>query len=391
MNQEEILALEDRHTSGVYGKREVAIVRGLGARVWDGDGREYIDCSSGYGVANIGHCHPRVVEALAQQSQTLLACPEFVYNDMRAKLQAKLVSILPDGLDRVYLCNSGAEANEAALKFARVATGKTEVIATVKGFHGRTMGALSATWKKEYKKMFEPLIPGFSHVPYNNLDKLEAAITENTAAIIVEAVQGEGGVRPSKDGYLQGIRDLCDQHNIMMIVDEVQTGFGRTGEWFACNHYGVVPDLLTMGRSLAGGVPMGAVALSVRVQGLKPGHHGSTFGGNPLICAAALANIEAFQSENIVERAAEMGDYWLDQLRQIDSKWIREVRGLGMMIGIELKTRVMPLLRALQARGVVAMPAGPTVLRLLPPSVISKEDIDQVVSDIMAVLAEVEG
>ncbi len=390
MTQDDILELEARYTSGVYGKREVAIVRGRGARVWDGDGREYIDCSSGYGVTLVGHCHPHIVQAMAQQAETLLACPEFVYNDMRARFQEKLVSVLPDGLNRVYLCNSGAEANEAALKFARVATGKTDVIATVKGFHGRTMGALSATWKKEYKQMFKPLIPGFSHVPYNKLDKLEAAITENTAAIIVEAVQGEGGVRPSADGYLQGIRELCDQHNMMMIIDEVQTGFGRTGKWFACEHYDVVPDLLSIGKSLGGGVPMGAVALSDRVQGLKPGYHGSTFGGNPLVCAAALANIEAYEMDGLIERSAEMGAYWLDQLRQIDSKWIRDVRGLGMMLGIELKTRVMPLLRKLQARGVIAMPAGPTVLRLLPAAVISKDDIDTVVSTIREVLAEID-
>ncbi len=377
-----IIDVESQFTSGVYGKREVAIVRGEGAIVWDGDGNELIDCSSGYGVANVGHCHPHVVRAIVEQSTVLLAAAEFVYNDTRAQFEEKLVSILPDGLDKVYLCNSGAEANEAAIKFARLSSGKTDFIATVKGFHGRTMGSLSATWNKDYKKDFEPLIPGFSHVPYNNLEKMENAITENTAAIIVEAVQGEGGVKPSADGYLAGLRQLCDDKGVLLIVDEVQTGFGRTGKWFAVEHYGVTPDLLCMGKSLGGGVPMGAVGIGSAIQNLGPGKHGSTFGGNPLICAAALANIEAFQAEGLIEQAAERGDYLMSKLRQIEHPMIREVRGLGLMVGIDLKMRVGPVLRALQANGVIGMPAGKTVLRLLPPAVITEEQIDFVVDAI---------
>ena len=389
LTQEEIIALEDRYQSGVYGKREVAIVRGQGALVWDADGNEYIDCSSGYGVALIGHCHPHIVDAIQKQSSTLIANPEFVYNDMRARYEAKLVSVLPAGLERVYLCNSGAEANEAALKFARVSTGKTDVIATVRGFHGRTMGALSATWKKEYKAPFLPLIPGFSHVPYNNLDKMKAAISDNTAAIIVEPVQGEGGVKPAGDEYLRGLRQLCDEHGILLIFDEVQAGFGRTGKWFACEHSGVVPDLLTLGKSIAGGVPMGAVGLSEKVQNLGPGLHGSTFGGNPLVCAAAMANIEAYEQEDIVGQAAEKGELLLEKLSEINHPAIREVRGKGMMIGLELKIRVMPILKEVQANGVIAMPAGKTVLRLLPPAVISHQQIDQVVETIKHALETV--
>ncbi|MFT7587448.1 MAG: acetylornithine/LysW-gamma-L-lysine aminotransferase, partial [Cellvibrionaceae bacterium] len=351
-------------------------------------GNELIDCSSGYGVANIGHCHPHVVRAIVEQSTVLLAAAEFVYNDTRARFEEKLVSILPDGLDKVYLCNSGAEANEAAIKFARLSSGKTDFIATVKGFHGRTMGALSATWNKEYKKDFEPLIPGFTHVPYNNLEKMKNAITENTAAIIVEAVQGEGGVRPSADGYLAGLRQLCDDKGVLLIIDEVQTGFGRTGKWFAVEHYGVTPDLLCMGKSIGGGVPMGAVGIGPAIQNLGPGKHGSTFGGNPLICAAALANIEAFLAEGLIEQAAERGAYLIEKLRQIEHPMIREVRGLGLMVGIELKVRVGPILRALQENGVIGMPAGKTVLRLLPPAVISHEQIDFVVNAIEKALAD---
>jgi acetylornithine/LysW-gamma-L-lysine aminotransferase len=388
--QEQMIALENQYTSGVYGKREVVLVRGQGAVVWDAAGRAYLDCSAGYGVANVGHCHPRVVEAITQQAQTLLACPEFVYNDVRAQFQERLVEVLPAGLNRVYLCNSGAEAVEAALKFARLSTGKTEVIATMRGFHGRTMGALAATWNKDYRQPFEPLLGGVTHVPYNNLAKMREAMTPDTAAILVELVQGEGGVRPADEAYVQGLRQLCDEQNILLIFDEVQTGFGRTGRWFACQHTGVTPDLLCMGKSLAGGVPMGAVGIGLRVANLAPGLHGSTFGGNPLVCAAGLANLAVLEEENLIHQAEQLGHYFLAQLQKIESPLIREVRGLGLMLGIELKERVMPVLKLLQARGVIAMPAGATVLRLLPPLVITQAQIDEVVTAITAVLQEVE-
>lgn len=393
LTQDEVLALEERFTSGVYGKREVALVRGEGARVWDAAGNEYIDCSAGYGVANVGHCHPHVVAALQQQAQTLLACPEFVYNDMRARFQEKLVSVLPEGMERVYLCNSGAEANEAALKFARLATGKTGVIATMRGFHGRTMGALSATWDKKYRETFNPLLPGFYHVPFDNLARMENVLNQHAGeigAILVEPVQGEGGVRPASPDYLAGLRQLADDHEVMLIFDEVQTGFGRTGKMFACAHYGVTPDMITLGKSLGGGVPMGGVGIGPQVTGLAPGLHGSTFGGNPLICAAALANLEVFEQEGLVQQAAETGEYLQARLREIDSPQIREVRGLGMMVGIELKTRVIPVLQALQARGVIGMSAGATVLRLLPPLVLTREQVDVVVAAIATAIAEIE-
>ncbi len=386
---EAIFAAEDRTTSGVYGKRELALVRGQGARVWDVDGRVYLDCSAGYGVANAGHSHPRIAAAIGRQAGILMACPEFVYNDRRALLQERLLAVLPPGFARLYLCGSGAEANEAALKFARLTTGRTEVVAAFKGFHGRTMGALSATHKKEYREPFEPLVPGFTHVPFNHLDRIASAVTENTAAVILEVVQGEGGVNPADAGYLRGVRELCDARGARLIFDEVQTGFGRTGRWFACQHSGVAPDLLTLGKSLAGGVPMGAVAIGASLGRLPAGAHGSTFGGNPLICAAALANLDVFAEEGLVDRAAELGEHLLAALRRLESPHIREVRGLGLMVGVELKTRVMPVLKALQARGVIAMPAGTTVLRLLPPLVITREELDQVVAVIGSVLGEI--
>ncbi len=384
---------EAKFTSGAYGKRDVAIVRGEGATVWDENGRSLIDCVAGIGVANVGHCHPTVTNAIAQQAQTLITAPEMVYNDQRAQLLAGLVNLLPGDLNRLFLCNSGTEAVEGAIKFARLSTGRTDVIATMRGFHGRTMGALSATWDKKYRETFNPLLPGFHHVPFDNLARMEKVLNQHAGeigAILVEPVQGEGGVRPASPDYLAGLRQLADDHEVMLIFDEVQTGFGRTGKMFACAHYGVTPDMITLGKSLGGGVPMGGVGIGPQVTGLAPGLHGSTFGGNPLICAAALANLEVFEQEGLVQQAAETGEYLQARLREIDSPQIREVRGLGMMVGIELKTRVIPVLQALQARGVIGMPAGATVLRLLPPLVLTREQVDVVVAAIATAIAAIE-
>jgi acetylornithine/LysW-gamma-L-lysine aminotransferase len=379
-------ALEQRHTSSVYPKRDVVIVRGEGVWLWDEQGRRYLDCVGGHGVAALGHAHPAIAEAIAEQARRLITCPEVFYNDRRAELYAALSAVTPPGLDRFFLCNSGAEAVEAAIKFARLSTGRTEIVATMRGFHGRTMGALSATWNKRYREPFAPLVPGFSHVPFDNLGRMEEAVTEKTAAVLVEIVQGEGGVRPGSSEYFHGLRRLCDERGALLIVDEVQTGFGRTGRWFACQHPGIVPDLMTMAKAMAGGVPMGAVAIGPRVTGLWPGVHGSTFGGNPLACAAALATLRVMREENLPAQAAENGDYLMSRLRQIESPLVREVRGLGLVVGIELKTRVTPILKELMGRGVLALPAGNTVLRLLPPLVISYAEMDEVVGAIQAVL-----
>lgn len=384
----DIIALEQQFTSGVYPQRDVAIVRGQGALVWDADGREYIDCVAGYGVANLGHSHPAVTEAIAQQAQTLITCPGIFYSDKRAEFMKRLTDLLPEGLDRVFLCNSGTEAVEAAIKFARMSTGRPGIVATMRGFHGRTLGALSATWERKYREPFEPLIPGFSHVPFDNLDRMEQAVDEGTAAVLVEIVQGEGGVRPGSPDYFHGLRKLCDERGALLIVDEVQTGFGRTGRWFATEHINIVPDMICLAKAIAGGVPMGAVAIGPAVAELSPGTHGTTFGGNALACAAGLAALEAFEQDNLIQRAGDMGAYLVDRLGAIESPLIREVRGLGLMIGVELKIRVTPVLQDLMARGILALPAGSTVLRLLPPLVISREQIDTVVDAIATTLAE---
>jgi len=379
---------EQRHTSSVYPKRDVVIVRGEGAQLWDEEGRRYLDCVGGHGVAALGHAHPAIAEAVSEQARRLITCSEVFYNDRRAELYAALSEITPQGLDRFFLCNSGAEAVEAAIKFARLSSGRREIVAAMRGFHGRTMGALSATWNKRYREPFAPLVPGFSHVPFDNLAKMEEAVSEKTAAVLVEIVQGEGGVRPGSTAYFQGLRRLCDERGVLLIVDEVQTGFGRTGRWFACRHHGVVPDLMTMAKAMAGGLPMGGVAIGPKVTGLWPGAHGTTFGGNPLACAAALATIHVMREENLPAQAAEKGAYLMERLRRIESPQVREVRGLGLMIGIELKGRVTPVLRKLMAHGVLALPAGPTVLRLLPPLVISHDELDEVVRAIEMVLTK---
>lgn len=384
------ITLENEFTSGVYGKREIAIARGRGATVWDGDGRAYIDCAAGTAVANVGHCHPAVVDAITWQAQRLITCQEMFYNDERARFMGRLAAILPGDLNRVFLCNSGAEAVEAALKFARLSTGRTEVAAMMRGFHGRSFGALSATHKPEYREPFQPLVPGFCHVPFGNVARLDTAVTGQTAAVILEIVQGEGGVRLADPAFFQAARRLCDERGTLLIVDEVQTGYGRTGALFACEQVGITPDLICLGKAMAGGLPMGAVGIGGRVQNLAPGVHGSTFGGNPLACAAANAVLDVMEQEGLHGRAAELGLYLRERLQAIPSPFIREVRGLGLLVGVELKIRAMEVVRGLMECGVLALTAGSTVLRLTPPLVITKEEIDQVIDAIAGVLAEME-
>ena len=407
------IELENRYTSGVYPKREVAIVRGEGALVWDEEGRWYIDCVGGHGVALVGHSNPAVAAAICRQASTLITCPEIFYSDVRAQFMQRLVELAlvlprptngetpppqrdagtshpaaagPGGLERVFLCNSGTEAVEAALKFARLSTGRPGVVATMRGFHGRTMGALSATWEPKYREPFEPLLPGFHHVPYNNLPALAEAVDETIGAVLLEVVQGEGGVNLGQPDYLLGARDLCVRRGALLIVDEVQTGLGRTGQLFACQHYGLEPDLLCLAKGIAGGVPMGAVLIGPRVGGFKPGVHGTTFGGNALACAAALATVQYIVDNDLPGQAAQKGAWALQRLSQIASPLVREVRGLGLIIGIELRQKVTPYLRLLMGEGVLALPAGQTVLRLLPPLVISEQELTMACAAIERVL-----
>ena len=381
-----IIETENKHTSGVYAKQNLAIVRGQGASLFDADGVEYLDCSSGHGVANLGHAHPKIAEAIYKQASTLITLFETFPNDQRAMLMEKITSLV-DGLDRVFLCNSGTEAVEASFKFARISTGRKNIVAAMRAFHGRTYGSLSATFNKKYREGFEPLVPGFSHVAYNNVETLDKAVTEETAAVILEVIQGEGGVYPATEEYIQAARRICDERGALLIVDEIQTGFGRTGAMFAIQHFGVTPDLLTCAKSIAGGVPMGAVLIGNKVQNLTPGVHGSTFGGNPLSCAAANAALDVMKEEDLPGQAAAKGTYLMEKLKAISSSSIRDVRGMGLMIGIEMKQKVAPYIKELQENKIIALNAGMTVIRLLPPLVITYEQIDHLVDVLSGVLS----
>lgn len=382
----DIVAIENKHASGLYAKQDFAIVRGQGASLWDRDGNEFIDCSSGHGAANLGHAHPKVAAAVAAQAAKLITLFETFPNDQRAALMEKLTALTP-GLNRVFFCNSGSETIEAAIKFARLSTGRTGIIAAMRGFHGRTLGALSATWNKKYREAFEPLVPDYSHVPYNNIAALEKAISDKTAAVLLEVIQGEGGVYPADPAYMVSARRLCTERGALLVIDEVQSGFGRTGKMFAYQHYGIVPDILCVAKSLAGGVPMGAVLFGPTVKNLGPGLHSSTFGGNPLSCAAAVAALTAIEEENLPQQAAEKGAYLQEKIRALNLPIVRQVRGLGLMIGIELKQKAAPYIKALQEKRIIALNAGLTTIRLLPPLVITYEQLDKVVAALAEVLA----
>lgn len=386
-------AVEERHTSGAYPKRPLTIVRGAGCTVWDEAGNAYLDATSGQGVALVGHSHPAVVRAVSDQAQRLITCPEIFYNDRRAEFCALLAELMPGDLRHFFLCNSGAEAIEGALKAARLFTGRTEIVAARRGFHGRTLGALSLTWNPKYREPFLPwTIGGVTHIAFNNSEAAAEAVGADTAAVVVEVVQGEGGVHPADAGYLRALRRICDERGALLIFDEIQTGLGRTGRWFAFEHSGeehsALPDIVTLAKGIAGGLPMGVVAWRESLGKFPQGTHGSTCGGNPLACAAGVATLETLRSERLIERSAEEGAWLRDALRAIEHPRVREVRGLGLMVGMELRGRVTPVLKGLQARGVLALPAGLNVLRLLPPLVVSREELLRVVEAIRETLDE---
>ena len=376
------------HDNGIalQPKRDLVAVRGEGARLFDENDVEYTDCVAGIGVASLGHSHPAIVAAIQKQAATLITCPNIMYNDVRSQLLEKLVEITPASLNRAYLCNSGAESVEAALKFARLHTGRSNFVTAMRGFHGRTMGAVSATYTPKYREAFEPLIPGFSYVPFNKIEKLDAAVNEQTAAVMFEVVQGEGGVNPIQADFLSQAQEICKARGALLIVDEIQTGFCRTGKFFASNHFDLQPDIMCLAKAMGGGVPIGATMINGDIN-IGPGQHGTTFGGNPLACAAALAAIEVYQSEKMDQRAAELGDYFEQKLASDDLSKVRSLRRLGLMIGIELKHKVQDVLAELLEIRIIALPAGPNVIRLLPPLVIEKHQIDRVCDVLRKLLA----
>ncbi len=372
---------------GVSSAERLTLVRGRGARLWDPSGRSYVDLGATHGVGNLGESPPEVVSAIATQAHELLYLGSGYANPVRTAFLERLLSLLPSSFGSVFLSNSGTEAVEAALKVARSATGRSKVVAAMRGFHGRTLGALSATWRREFREPFEPLVPGFVHVPFNDAAALEAAVDEKTALVLIEPVQGEGGIHVASEEFLRAARSATARTGSLLAFDEVQCGLGRTGRLFAFERWGVVPDLLLLAKSLAGGIPIGATVVAREVVPRFRGSHHSTFGGNPLACAAGLAALDLLVRERLPERAERLGVLGLERLKNLPSESVREVRGLGLMIGVEFRNRVAPILSALEARGFLAISAGSTVMRLLPPLVITDEEWESGLRAITEVVA----
>jgi len=378
LDESRIVEVEESHLAQVYHRFPICICRGRGALLYDVKGRRYLDCMGGYGVSLVGHSHPRVVEAIREQCERLIFCHSSLYNDVRAELVERLIKIAPEGLEKVFLSNSGAESVECAIKLAVKYTGRSEFISMVRGYHGKTLGALSATWNPKYRKAFKSiLIPNFKFVPFGRLDRVEEVISNRTAAVIAEPIQGEGGVHIAPEGFLQGLRELCDEHGALLILDEVQTGFGRTGRMWASEHWGVSPDVMCVAKSIAGGLPMGAtLARSEIMDSLRVGEHTTTFGGNPLACAAACATIDIIVEERLVERARRLGGFFMELLSNLqDLRIVRDVRGLGLMIGVECRVDIYNVLMGCIRRGMIPLYSGRNVIRLLPPLVIKEDEL----------------
>jgi acetylornithine/N-succinyldiaminopimelate aminotransferase len=378
LNYDGIVRKYEKYIFQTYTRQPVAIEKACGAVVTDVNGKEYIDCVAGIAVNNVGHCHPAVVEAIKRQAERLIHVSNLYYTENQALLAEELCKL--SMLDRVFFCNSGAEAVEGALKLARKASGKKEFIATEHAFHGRTRGALSVTHKEKYRKPFEPLAPAV-FVPYNDADAIRAAIDENTAGVILEPIQGEGGVMVPSDGYLKEVRNICDEKDILLILDEVQTGFGRTGKWFAKEHSGIIPDIMTTAKAMGGGFPMGAMLAREDVAAnFVRGDHASTFGGNSLACAAALANIDVIKKEKLVKRSEELGNYLVKKLESLNKGYVKEIRGKGLMVGMELSIKCEDIVNKAREQGVLLNCTSESVLRFVPPLSITKEQLDTAVS-----------
>lgn len=367
------LELQARHELDVYGKGGVTLVAGSGARVTDAEGREYLDCVGGHGALALGHRHPALEAALTDQASRIWMVPGSFGSPPRARFLERLHEALPPELDRTFLSNSGTEAMEAALKIARAVTGRSELVAAVRGFHGRTMGALSVTFEPHFRQPFEPLLGPVRRMPFNKTEALADVVDRSVAAVVLEPVQGEGGVHIADAGFLREARAVCDEHGALLVFDEVQTGFGRTGRLFAFEHSGVVPDILCLAKSIAGGLPLGATVVRQGI-GLEVGTHGSTFGGNPIACAVGRATLDVLLDGDLIERAERVGAAICAPLLADTPDAVREVRRLGAMIGVQTKLPARPYLAALRERGVLALTAGRNVLRLLPPLVMTDEE-----------------
>ena len=384
---------EDQHLSTtLYQKFPVRIERGKGVRVWDTSGKEYIDCMGGYGVALVGHCNPRVVEAIKNQAEKLIVCHMSFYNDARGDFLSRMATIVPKGLSKIFFSNSGAEAVEAALKFSRRYTGEPGIISMSGGYHGKTFGALSVTYSEKYRKPFMPLLENVKFLPYTTT-RIEDAVNDNIGAVIVEPIQGETGIILPPEGLLQNMREVCTKHGIVLIFDEIQSGLGRTGKMWAGENWKTIPDIMCLAKGLAGGVPIGLTLSKPEiVEVLRVGEHSSTFGGNPLACAAGAATIGSLNEDKLVENASNLGGYFKDGLLKLKEKHriVRDVRGLGMMLALELRFDVRNLLLDGIRHGLLMLYSGKNILRLLPPLVMDKETISQALETMDELLSEEE-
>jgi acetylornithine/N-succinyldiaminopimelate aminotransferase len=372
-----IIEKDSKYVMQTYGRQPLVLSEGKGAVVRDIYGKEYIDCVAGIAVNNVGHCHPAVIRAIQAQAEKLLHVSNLYYTEIQAELAEALVSVT--GMERVFFCNSGAEAVEAAMKLARIASGKSAFVAAEHSFHGRTIGALSVTHKSIYRDPFMPPVSSeTTFVPYSNADAVRQAISGNTAAVILEPIQGEGGVNIPNPEYLKEVREICDETGTFLIFDEVQTGFGRTGTWFCKDQFGVEPDIMSMAKAIGGGFPMGAIAARNGLS-FERGQHASTFGGGPLACAAALASIEVIREEGLLKRSKDNGAYFMGKLKNMEREDVVEVRGKGLMIGVEIKHPCSQFVDFAREYGVLVNCTSDSVLRLVPPLVITKDQIDTVV------------
>ncbi len=386
-----------RYIMNTYTRYPVVLRKGRGMKVWSSDGKEYLDFVGGVAVNILGHCHPRVVVAIQKQAQRLIHVSNYYYIEPQIKLAKLLVE--HSFADKVFFCNSGAEAIEAAIKLARkyakeqVHPNRFEIIAAKNSFHGRTLAAITASGQEKFQKGFEPLVPGFKHVPFNDIQAMREAITEETCAILLEPIQGEGGVRVADPNYLKEVRDLCNEQNILLILDEVQTGMGRTGKLFAHEHFGITPDIMAIAKGLGGGVPIGAMLATDKVaSGFQPGNHASTFGGNPLVCAAGVATLETILEDGfILDQCNRMSAYFIGRLEQLKIKFpalVKEVRGRGLLLGMELTTEGDPIVRACLEKGFLINCAAGTVLRFIPPLIVQRKDIDQLVDALHGIFSK---
>jgi acetylornithine/LysW-gamma-L-lysine aminotransferase len=384
---------EDQHLStSLYQRFPISIDRGKGVRVWDTSGKEYIDCMGGYGVALVGHCNPRVVEAIKNQAEKLIVCHMSFYNEARENFIRRMAAVAPRGLSNLFFSNSGAEAVEAALKFSRRYSGKPGIISMSGGYHGKTFGALSATYSEKYRKPFMPLLENVRFLPYTST-RIDDAINGNIGAVIVEPIQGETGIILPPDGLLQNMREVCTKHGIVLIFDEIQSGLGRTGKMWAGENWKVTPDVMCLAKGLAGGVPIGLTLSKPEiVEALRVGEHSSTFGGNPLACAAGTATIDSLNDDKLVENAAEVGSYFKDGLLKLKEKHriVRDVRGLGMMLALELRFDVKNLLLDGIRHGLLMLYSGKNVIRLLPPLLMDKETISEALEIMDELISEEE-